>query len=167
MMTLLSIFAAALLFGYLGTMAVRHGIPDMVSDTYYQLQVDGAGWLFSTTLSTAAVLMMVCILDSGLGLQAAAFIGCTSIVFVALSPNYLSQTDYPIHKSAAILAATGCTAWCLSVNALPTLVIALAYTLYLIALDIARRTGKDTTGHPWYWAEVGCFADVWGTWWSV
>ena len=161
-MMILSIISFALLFGYLGVMAKSKGVPDMVSDTYYQLGKHG--WLFTAVLTASALLMMIPILDSGRGIQSAAFIGTAGLIFVGFAPNYLSQDEYRIHKSAAILSALGCVAWCLSVNIWPTLIIAIIYAAYLVANDIERLSVGERKHHPWYWAEVACFADVFATW---
>ena len=168
-MMILSVISAVLLFGYLLAMACRHGVPDMVSDTYYQL--GKYGWLFTAVLSASALMMMIAILDSGRGLQAAAFIGTAGLVFVGFAPNYLSQDEYHVHKGAAILSAIGCVAWCLSVNIWPTLIIAIIYLLYHTAYTVHKAAEMPywmpsigTPWHPWYWAEVSCFADVFATW---
>ena len=168
-MMILSVISAVLLFGYLLAMACRHGVPDMVSDTYYQLGKHG--WLFTAVLSASALMMMIAILDSGRGLQAAAFIGTAGLVFVGFAPNYLSQDEYHVHKGAAILSAIGCVAWCLSVNIWPTLIIAIIYLLYHTAYTVHKAAEMPywmpsigTPWHPWYWAEVSCFADVFATW---
>ena len=168
-MMILSVISALLLFGYLLAMACRHGIPNMVSDTYYQL--GKYGWLFTAVLTASALLMMIPILDSGRGIQSAAFIGTAGLIFVGFAPNYLSQDEYRIHKSAAILSALGCVAWCLSANIWPTLIIATLYLLYHTAYTVHkaaempyRMPSIGSPWHPWYWAEVSCFADVFGTW---
>ena len=168
-MMMLSIISALLLFGYLLAMACRHGIPNMVSDTYYQL--GKYGWLFTAVLTASALMMMIPILDSGRGLQAAAFIGTAGLIFVGFAPNYLSQDEYRIHKSAAILSALGCVAWCLSVSIYPTLIIATLYLLYHTAYTVHKAAeipywmpSIGSPWHPWYWAEVACFADVFATW---
>ena len=162
-MMILSIISAVLLFGYLLAMACRHGIPNMVSDTYYQLG-NRWGWLFTAVLSASALLMMIAILDSGRGIPSAAFIGTAGLVFVGFAPNYLSQDEYHVHKGAAILSALGCVAWCLSVNIWPTLIIGSLYAAYWVANDIERLSVGERKHHPWYWAEVACFADVFATW---
>ena len=170
-MAILSIISFALLFGYLGVMAKSKGIPDMVSDTYYQLGKHG--WLFTAVLTASALLMMMPILDSGRGLQAAAFIGTAGLIFVGFAPNYLSQDEYRIHKSAAILSALGCVVWCLSVNIWPTLIIATLYLLYHTAYMVHKAAEMPywmpsigSPWHPWYWAEVSCFADVFASYWT-
>ena len=169
-MMILSIISALLLFGYLLAMACRHGIPNMVSDTYYQL--GKYGWLFTAVLSASALMMMIPILDSGRGLQAAAFIGTAGLIFVGFAPNYLSQDEYHVHKGAAILSAVGCVTWCLSVNIYPTLIIATLYLLYHTAYTVRKSAeipywmpSIGSPWHPWYWAEVSCFADVFGSYW--
>ena len=169
-MMILSIISALLLFGYLLAMACRHGIPNMVSDTYYQLG-NRWGWLFTAVLTASALMMMIAILDSGRGIQSAAFIGTAGLIFVGFAPNYLSQDEYRIHKSAAILSALGCVAWCLSANIWPTLIIATLYLLYHTAYTVRKSAeipywmpSIGSPWHPWYWAEVACFADVFATW---
>lgn len=169
-MTALSIFAALLLFGYLGAMAWKHGIPDMVSDTYYQLGKRGC--IFIAVMAISAILMMVAILDSERGLQAAAFIGTMGLVFVGFAPNYLDKDEYKVHKGAAIVSATGCLAWCLSVNIWPTLALATAYAAYLFVREVFKAmegvwwAAPAAEGwHPWYWAEVAAFADIFLTYW--
>ena len=87
-MYILSVILFLLLGGFLLLAAMRFGVPSMVSDVYYQLQnctgseVIGDkrkrnyGWVFTAVMVTCAVLMMVCILDTGKGVQCLAFIGC-------------------------------------------------------------------------------------------
>ena len=86
-MWILSLISFLLLGGFLLLSAMRFGVPDMVSDTYYQLQsttgseVLGGktkrnfGWVFSVVMVLVAFLMMVAILDLGRGVQCLAFIG--------------------------------------------------------------------------------------------
>ncbi len=164
LMAILSIISAVLLFGYLGAMAWKKGVPDMVSDTYYQLGKHG--YIFTAVMSISAILMMMAILDSGRGLQAAAFIGTMGLVFVGFAPNYLDKDEYKVHKGAAIVSALGCLAWCLSVNIWPTLAIGSLYAVYWVATDIAELASKERKHHPWYWAEVSCFADVFVSYWG-
>lgn len=169
-MTALSILAALLLSGYLGAMAWKHGIPDMVSDTYYQLGKRGC--IFTAVMSISAILMMIAILDSERGLQAAAFIGTMGLVFVGFAPNYLDKDEYRIHKTAATVAAVGCTVWCLTVCWWATAIIATAYAAYLFVREVFKAMegvwwiAPAAEGwHPWYWAETAAFADIFLTYW--
>ena len=162
----LAFIAFLLLGGYLLLMALRFGIPNMVSDTYYQLQgctgseiapfkhSRNMGWLFSLLMVTVSFLMLICLLDTGRGIQFLAFLGCAGLCFVGCAPNYYDRDAYSVHKSAAIIAAAGSIGWCLSVSIVPTLVILTAYLSY------AYYSRGYRTRHPWYWAEVSGFADV-------
>lgn len=177
-MYILSVISFLLLGGFLLLAAMRFGIPAMVSDVYYQLQgctgseVIGDkrkrnyGWVFTAVMVTCAVLMMICMLDSGKGVQFLAFLGCGGLMFVGLAPNYLDHDAYPIHKTAAIVAAVGSIGWCLSACWVPTVVIAFIYLL-LITVDGDREGSVYDTGTAWYMAEVAGFVDVFVTYWVV
>ena len=54
-------------------------------------------------------------------------------------------------------AAAGSIGWCMSVSILPTIVILTAYLSYVYLSSRAK------TRHPWYWAEVSGFTDVFAT----
>ena len=147
--TILSLACLALLAGMLTACALKYGVPAMVSDVYYQLEADGRrGWAFSVVLAVVGMVMMACLLDTGKGIQAMAFLGCGSMVFVALAPNYTDTGTYLVHKSAATIAAIGCVGWCLSACWWPTVAVLAAY----LVLGIRK--------HPWYWAETAAMADV-------
>lgn len=176
-MWLLSLISFLLLGGFLLLSAMRFGVSDMVSDTYYQLQGETGsevlggkvkrnfGWVFSVVMCLVAGLMMVAILDLDKGLQCLAFIGCGGLAFVGCAPNYLGD-ESKVHKIAALVAAAGCVGWCLSVCWLVTFVIALIYTVYLFVIDFFKVANgiwyisKDVKFHPWYWLEIAGFADV-------
>lgn len=177
-MWILCLCAFLLLGGYLLLMALRFGIPNMVSDTYYQLQPTtgseiapfkhprNMGWLFSLIMVAVSFLMLICLLDTGRGIQFLVFLGCAGLCFVGCAPNYCDHDSYSVHKTAAIVAAAGCVGWCLSVCWWITFVIALIYTIYLVAIDFFKVAnnfwyiGKDVKLHPWYWLEIAGFADV-------
>ena len=144
----------------------------MVSDVYYQLQnctgseVIGDkrkrnyGWVFTAVMVTCAVLMMVCMIDTGKGVQFLAFIGCGGLMFVGAAPNYLDADAYPIHKGGALIAAEGCVGWCMSVCWVPTAILAFIYLL------LVSNSDDDGERNPvWYMAEVAGFLDVYITYW--
>lgn len=185
-MWLLSLISFLLLGGYLVLCGMRFGIPDMVSDTYYQLQgCTGSkvrpfaksrnfGWLFSVVMCMVAFLMMMCLLDLGKGTQFLAFWGCGGLMLVGLAPCYLSEDERQAHKVGAIVAAVGCVGWSTSVCWWVTSLVLLVYALYLVALMLLAvanniwyfHRGKISS-HPWYWAEVAAFVDVFLTYWIV
>lgn len=165
----LAFISFLLLGGYLLLMALRFGIPNMVSDTYYQLQPTtgseiapfrkprNMGWIFSLIMVAVAFLMLICLLDTGRGIQFLAFLGCAGLCFVGCAPNYSDHDAYSVHKAAAIIAAVGSVGWSVSVSIIPTLVILTAYFAY------AYHSRRDKASHPWYWTEVSGFMDVFAT----
>lgn len=177
-MYVLSIISFLLLAGFLLLAAMRFGVPNMVSDVYYQLQgCTGSevicdkrkrnyGWVFTLIMFSSAILMLIPLLDSGKGIQFLAFLGCAGLMFVGAAPNYLDSNEHAIHKAAAIMAAAGCVGWCLSVCWWVTFVIALIYTVYLLVIDFFKVANgiwyisKDVKFHHWYWLEIAGFADV-------
>ena len=177
-MWILCLCAFLLLVGYLLLMALRFGIPNMVSDTYYQLQgctgseiapfkhPRNMGWIFSLLMVTVSFLMLICLLDTGRGIQFLAFLGCAGLCFVGCAPNYCDRDAYSVHKTAAIVAAACCVGWFLSVCGWITFVIALIYTIYLVIIYFFKVAnsfwyiGNDVKFHPLYWLEIAGFADV-------
>ena len=170
-MYVLSIISFLLLAGFLLLAAMRFGVPAMVSDVYYQLQnctgseVVGDknkrnyGWVFTAVMVTCAILMMVCMLDTDMGIQCLAFLGCGGLMFVGFVPRYLDSAEHIIHKSAAITAAIGCVGWCSSVNLTPTILLAIA------VLIIYFPPAKKPKSVGYYWAEIAAFLDVYLTYW--
>lgn len=170
-MYVLSIISFLLLGGFLLLAAMRFGIPDMMSDVYYQLQkctgseVIGDkrkrnyGWVFTAVMVASAILMLIPMLDSGRGIQCLAFLGCAGLMFVGFVPHYLDNAEHAIHKAAAITAAIGCVGWCSSVNLAPTLLLAIA------VLIIYFPTAKKPKAVGYYWAELAAFLDVYLTYW--
>ena len=146
-MYVLSMISFLLWAGFLLFTAMRFGIPDMISDVYYQLQkcigseVIGNkrkrnyNWVFTTVMLASAILMLIPILNSGSGIQCLAFLGCAGLMFVGAAPNYIDRDTLPVHKCGAIMAAVGCVGWCMSVNILPTVIIAVMLLLTLWILN--------------------------------
>lgn len=184
-MYILSLASFLLLGGFLTLAAMRFGVPNMVSDTYYQLSHTtdsdivpfggqrNMGWLFTLVMLSTALMMLMCILDTGQGVQFLAFLGCSGLAFVGFAPNYLQKDEYKVHKVAATVAAIGCVGWCMSATVWPTIAIAAIYAVYLVLADLFKAAdsiwyiSSGTEFHPWYWAEVAAFADVYVTYWLI
>lgn len=170
-MYMLMLYAFLLLAGFLIMTGVRYGVPDMVSDTYYLLGRRGA--CFPVVMLMVAASAMIALLDSEWGVDCLAFLGCGGLAFVAVAPNYADKDAYPVHKGGAIVAAIGCVGWCLSACWWPTIIIGGAYLVYLASVQV-RKIGEDIwylhslagKAHPWYWAEVSAFADVFATYFT-
>ena len=168
---LLSIISFLLLGGFLFLAAMRFGIPTMVSDVYYQLQdytgsevIDNKlkrnyGWVFTAIMVASSILMLIPMLDCGMGIQCLAFLGCAGLMFVGFVPHYLDSEEHIIHKSAAITSAIGCVGWCASVNLIPTILLAIA------VLIIYFPPAKKSKIVGYYLAEIAAFLDVYLTYW--
>ena len=83
----------------------------------------------------SAILMLIPMLDSVRGIQCLAFLGCAGLMFVGAAPNYIDIDTLPVHKCGAILASIGCVGWCMSVNILPTAILAVMLLLTLWILN--------------------------------
>lgn len=153
----LSIIAALLFVVMLSVVIGKYGVPEMVSSIYYMM--DKHGWVFQVYIIMFAALMMVCLLDSGLGVQCLAFLSCAGLMFVGAAPRFLEQDERAVHKSAAIVSAAASVGWCLTVNW--RIVVALLgwYVVYW-----ACRSEDD---HPWLMAEVTAIWMVLLTYWST
>ena len=168
---LLSIISFLLFGGFLFLSAMKFGVPTMVSDVYYQLQdytgsevIDNKlkrnyGWVFTAIMVASSILMLIPMLDCGMGIQCLAFLGCAGLMFVGFVPRYLDSAEHIIHKSAAITSAIGCVGWCASVNLIPTILLAIA------VLIIYFPPAKKPKAIGYYWAEIAAFLDVYLTYW--
>ena len=83
----------------------------------------------------SSILMLIPMLDYCNGIQCLAFLGCAGLIFVGAAPNYIDRDTLPIHKCGAIVAAVGCVGWCMSVNILPTAILAVMFMLTLLILN--------------------------------
>lgn len=151
---------------YLLVLGIKYGIPNMVSDTFYQLQNDKkCGWIFSVVMTFVSFLTLVSIMEFGYGIQFLAFLGCAGLAFVGAAPNYCDTSEYKVHKIGATIAAIGCVGWSLSICWWITFIIAFLYGTYVIATDFIKafKLKPNAKFHPWYWAEVSAFADIFAT----
>ena len=156
-MVVFSFFAGLLFLAMLCVVINKYGVPDMVSTIYYLL--GKRGWVFQLVMMLFGAMMMVCLLDSGLGVQCLAFFACAGLMFVGAVPRFLDESVRKGHKTAAIISAVASIGWCLTVNW--RIVVAL---LGWYAVYWACRSEDD---HPWFMAEVTAVWMVLLTYWSV
>lgn len=152
----LSFVAALLFFALLVVVINKHGTPDMVSSIYYLL--GKRGWVFQLVMMLFGALMMVCLLDSGLGLQCLAFLACAGLMFVGAAPRFLEESDRKVHKTAAIVSAVASVGWCMTVDWRFVFTFAAWYGMFWIC--------KDKNSKPWFMAEVMAVMLVLLTYWS-
>lgn len=152
----LSIIAALLFVVMLFVVIEEYGVPEMVSSIYYLL--GKSGWVFQVVMMSVGMLMLMCLLDCGKGVQCLAFLACGGLMFVGAAPRFMNE-DRGVHKAAAIVSAAASVGWCLTVNW--RIVVALLgwYVVYW-----ACRSEDD---HPWLMAEVTAIWMVLLTFWST
>lgn len=155
-MIVLSIIAALLFVGMLCVVVNKYGMPDMVSSIYYLL--GKRGWVFQAVMIAVGALMMVCMLDSGRGIECLAFLAGAGLMFVGAAPRFLDSGQRKVHKTGATVCALASVGWCLSVQPLLTLLFVAWYVFYLIVRD------KDSK--PWLVAELTAMMLVLLTYWS-
>lgn len=153
----LSIIAALLFVVMLIVVIGKYGVPEMVSSIYYLL--GKSGWMFQVYIIMFAALMMVCLLDSGLGVQCLAFLSCAGLMFVGAAPRFLNKNERKIHKTAAITSAMASVAWCLTVDWRMVLAFLAWYGVYWV--------GRDNDSKPWFTAEVMAVMLVLLTYWRT
>lgn len=161
-MLVISVISFLVFAAYLFITYKAFGLPSMISDTYYQLEASqkGAGWLFTAVLWIVSFSVLCCLLDSGEGIQAFAFLGCVGLAFVGAAPQFKEQEAGNVHRLGATIAAMGGIAWSLSVCWYATALIALQYALYLL-----RCHYRKDMAHIGYWAEASAILDVYITYW--
>ena len=155
-MLVLSFIAALLMFAMLCLVIDnKKETPEMLSSIYYLL--GKKGWVFQTVMILFGMLMMICLLDSGLGEQCLAFIACAGLMFVGSAPRFLDESERRLHKGAAVVSAVASVGWCLTVDWRLVLAFLTWYGVYLVCRD------KDSK--PWFTAEFTAVLLVLLTYW--
>ena len=133
----LSIIAALLFVGMLIAGICKPGnIPEMVSSFYYLL--GKRGWMFQVVMVAVGMLMMVCLLDCGKGVQCLAFLACGGLMFVGAAPRFMNE-DRGVHKAAATICAMAGIGWCLSANFIMTIAAIVAYVIGIAYIKGLRK----------------------------
>lgn len=156
-MVVLSFITALLFVALLCIVINKYGVPDMVSSIYYLM--GKKGWMFQTVMILFGMLMMVCLLDCGKGVQCLAFLSCAGLMFVGAAPRFLDESERKIHKTAATVSAVASMAWCLTVDCRIVLALSGWYGVYWVC--------RDDESHPWFMAEVTAVWMVLLTYWST
>lgn len=153
----LSFIAVLLFVALLAVVIYKHGVPDMVSSVYYLL--GKRGWVFQAVMIVFGMLMMVCLLDSGSGVQCLAFLACAGLMFVGAAPRFLEEGERTVHKTAAIISAAASVGWCLTVDVRLTVAVIGLYAVYWV--------GKEDDSKPWFVAELMAIWLVVVTYWTT
>jgi hypothetical protein len=85
-------------------------IPESLSDTYYTLE--DKGYLFQIAISVVAIMLLPIWLSVSYEYhQFLAFIGCSSLLFVAAAPSFKLKLDGIVHYISASLCCTSSILW--------------------------------------------------------
>ena len=132
----LSIIAALLFVVMLFVVIKKCGIPEMVSSIYYLL--GKSGWVFQVVMMSVGMLMLMCLLDCGKGVQCLAFLSCAGLMFVGAAPRFMNE-DRGVHKAAATICAMAGIGWCLSANFVMTIAAIVAYVIGIVYIKGLRK----------------------------
>lgn len=132
----LSIIAALLFVVMLIVVIGKYGVPEMVSSIYYLL--GKKGWVFQVVMVAVGMLMMMCLLDCGKGVQCLAFLACGGLMFVGAAPRFMGE-DRGVHKAAAVISAMAGIGWCLSANFGMTIAAIVAYVIGIAYIKGLRK----------------------------
>lgn len=132
----LSIIAALLFVVMLIVVIKKCGIPEMVSSIYYLL--GKSGWVFQVVMMSVGMLMLMCLLDCGKGVQCLAFLACGGLMFVGAAPRFMNE-DRGVHKAAATICAMAGICWCLSANFIMTIAAIVAYVIGIAYIKGLRK----------------------------
>ena len=132
----LSIIAALLFVVMLIVVIEKYGVPEMVSSIYYLL--GKSGWVFQVVMMSVGMLMLMCLLDCGKGVQCLAFLACGGLMFVGAAPRFMNE-DRGVHKAAAVISAMAGIGWCLSANYVMTIAAIVAYVIGIAYIKGLRK----------------------------
>lgn len=132
----LSIIAALLFVVMLIVVIGKYGVPEMVSSIYYLL--GKSGWVFQVVMMSVGMLMLMCLLDCGKGVQCLAFLACGGLMFVGAAPRFMNE-DRGVHKAAATICAMAGIGWCLSANFVMTIAAIVAYVIGIAYIKGLRK----------------------------
>lgn len=132
----LSIIAALLFVVMLFVVIEEYGVPEMVSSIYYLF--GKSGWVFQVVMMSVGMLMLMCLLDCGKGVQCLAFLACGGLMFVGAAPRFMNE-DRGVHKAAAVISAMAGIGWCLSANFIMTIAAIIAYVIGIAYIKGLRK----------------------------
>lgn len=153
----LSIIAALLFVVMLIVVIEEYGVPKMVSSIYYLL--GKSGWVFQVVMMSVGMLMLMCLLDCGKGVQCLAFLACGGLMFVGAAPRFMNE-DRGVHKAAATICAMAGIGWCLSANFVMTIAAIVAYVIGIAYIKGLRK-------YALFIAEVAAIGWTFLTYWGL
>ena len=133
----------SIIFGYLGFVVAKFGIPKSISETYYLLGKHG--WLFQFALALTAFTALPVLIDSSSeSTEFLAFLGCGGLLFVSAAPLFKLKFEGAVHYSSALVCCVSLVLWQV-LNATWTVPLA----CFVVVLPCMLRDKKYT-----WWLEI-------------
>lgn len=140
--------SALLLSVYITSFVLCHGLPESVSDSYYQIKHK---WMFSVIVAVCGALILGPWLNLEENVQCFAFLSVASLMFIAASPAFKEGLTRSVHIWASVVMFAGAILWeALCGGVWLPLVLGI-----ILALSMRRNAV--------FWLEIGLFSEVYST----
>lgn len=140
--------SALLLTVYIAVLVLCHGLPESVSDSYYQIQYK---WMFSLMVALCGALLLIPWLSLNDDFQCLAFLSVASLMFIAASPAFKEGLTRNVHIGASVVMFAGAILWEAFCGGLW-----IPLVLGIILALLMRRNAV-------FWLEIGLFTEVYAT----
>lgn len=153
---ILTIISLLLIGSYTAALCIKEkGIPQSISATYYALK--HKFWFGFTMIGTAFLLLPSIINISSPNTQFMAFLACSGIALVGVSPNFREEFEGKIHEIGAVTCLAFSQLW-VGFNNAWFLLPWITYILYTIIYMIVKWDGNFYNTflrtRPMFWVEV-------------
>lgn len=140
------------MFGYLGFVIGRFGIPKSISATYYLL--GKYGWLFQFALALTAFTALPVLIDaSSEETEFLAFLSCGGLLFVSAAPLFRLKFEGAVHYGSALVCCISLVLW--QVFNTSWIVPLVTFSLVLIPILIGKK-------YTW-WLEVATISSAYAS----
>lgn len=140
--------SALLLTVYIAVFVSCHGLPESVSDSYYQIEHK---WMFSAIVAICGALLLIPWLNLNEDVQCLAFLSVASLMFIAASPAFKDGLTRSVHIGASVVMFAGAILWEAFCGGLW-----LSLVVGIILAIVMRKSSV-------FWLEIGLFAEVYST----
>ena len=142
----------AIMFGYLGFVLGRFGIPKSISATYYLLGRNG--WLFQFALALTAFTALPVLIDaSSEDTEFLAFFACGGLLFVSAAPLFKLKFEGAVHYGSAFVCCISLVLW--QVFNTSWIVPLVSFSLVLIPMLIGKK-------YTW-WLEIATIVSTYAS----
>lgn len=137
--------SAIMLTAYIATFLAFHGLPESVSDSYYQIK---SKWMFSVIVALCGALILVPWLTYNEEVQCLAFIAVASIMFIAASPAFKEGLTRNVHIGASVVMFASAILWEAFCGGI--------WIPLVVGIILALLMRKNAV----FWLEIGLFSEI-------